>query len=244
MLKACVNGARNLKEHPALARSVEELARDVAAAVRAGADAVHLHVKDDEGADNLDGAALLKVMLAVQSLIPGVPIGVTTGAWASPDRSARVCAVQGWSGLPVRPDFASVNWHEDGADDVAAALLDAGVDVEAGLWHVNGAQAWLAFPHRDRCVRVLLELPDGIGDQEVGTRTRQLLHLIQKIEKFPVLLHGEGSSTWPALKLAGELGFSARIGLEDVLELPDGTTAPDNASLVRAAREILAGIHG
>lgn len=39
------------------------------------------------------------------------------------------------------PDFASVNWHEDGADEVAAALLEIGVGVEAGLWHVDAALA-------------------------------------------------------------------------------------------------------
>jgi uncharacterized protein (DUF849 family) len=33
--------------------------------------------------------------------------------------------------------------------------------------------------------------------------------------------------------------FDVRIGLEDVLNLPDGSPAPDNAALVAAAREIV-----
>jgi uncharacterized protein (DUF849 family) len=44
----------------------------------------------------------------------------------------------------------------------------------------------------------------------------------------------------PALRVAGRLGLSTRIGLEDVLVLPDGSPAPDNAALVRAARDLLA----
>ncbi len=50
-----------------------------------------------------------------------------------------------------------------------------------------------------------------------------------KAHEVPVLLHGEGTSAWPALLLAGRLGLSTRIGLEDVLVLPDGAQAADNA---------------
>jgi uncharacterized protein (DUF849 family) len=56
-----------------------------------------------------------------------------------------------------------------------------------------------------------------------------------------VLLHGEGTSCWPALRHAARRGLATRIGLEDVLELPDGTPAPDNAALVRAATRVLRG---
>jgi uncharacterized protein (DUF849 family) len=90
--------------------------------------------------------------------VPGLPVGVTTGAWALPDPDGRVAAVRSWTMLP---DFASVNWHEDGAEQVAAALLDCGVGVEAGLWHADAVDAWSVSPLRDRCLRVLLELPDG-----------------------------------------------------------------------------------
>ena len=39
---------------------------------------------------------------------------------------------------------------------------------------------------------------------------------------------------------AGRRGLGTRVGLEDTLSLPDGALAPDNASLVRAARGVLA----
>lgn len=38
---------------------------------------------------------------------------------------------------------------------------------------------------------------------------------------------------------AARRGLQTRIGLEDVLELPDGSPAPDNASLVLSALEML-----
>jgi uncharacterized protein (DUF849 family) len=247
MLKACVNGARGPQEHPALPMTAAALAQDVAAVAAAGVDAVHLHVKDGQGADTLNGPALAAALTAVRVAAPKIPVGVTTGAWTLPNADARVAAIRSWRELAVLPDFASVNWHEEGFEEVTAALLGVGVGVEAGVWHVEAAEAWLASPHRDRCLRVLLELPDGLDSAGVDAEAGRLLELVTGTgsteEGLPVLLHGEGSSTWPALQLAGRLGLQTRIGLEDVLVMPDGSTAADNAALVRAARELLAAVN-
>ncbi|NAZ81176.1 hypothetical protein GTR02_05035 [Kineococcus sp. R8] len=237
-LEACLNGARRPHEHRALPVTPAQLAADVTAVAAAGARAVHLHVKDADGADTFDGAALAAVLTAVAAAAPGVPIGVTTGAWALPDPAERIAAIRRW---PVLPAFASVNWHEDGADAVAAALLERGVGVEAGLWHDAAVDAWVASPHRHRCVRVLLELPDGPDAAATRGEASRLVHRVCAGGGVGVgvLLHGEGSSAWPALRCAGRWGLATRIGLEDTLVLPDSSPAPDNAALVRAARALL-----
>ena len=54
-----------------------------------------------------------------------------------------------------------------------------------------------------------------------------------------VLLHGEDTGAWPVLTVAARLGLDTRIGLEDVLTLPDGTVPPGNADLVRAALDVI-----
>lgn len=244
LLKACLNGARRPGRHPALPVTPAQLAADAAAVASAGAGAVHLHVKDAHGADTLDGAALGAVLEAVRTAVPGVPVGATTGAWAAPDPADRLEAVAAWTALP---DFASVNWHEPGAEDVAALLLDRGVGVEAGLWHVEAAERWRRWPDRDRCLRVLLELPDGPDEAGTADTGDALLTSVgagpggRTGGGVPVLLHGAGSSAWPAVRHAGRRGVATRIGLEDTLELPDGSPAPDNAALVRAARAVLPG---
>lgn len=234
LLKACLNGARHPGEHPALPVTPEELARDAARVRAVGAGAVHLHVKDDRGADTLDGAGLAAVLAAVRCAVPGMPIGVTTGAWTEADPARRVSAVRAWTSLP---DFASVNWHEPGAEQVASALLDRGVEVEAGLWHADAVRAWLASPLRQRCLRVLLELPDGPDERETQAQADGLLAMLHRGEgpAVPVLLHGEGSSCWPALRHARTLRLATRVGLEDVLVMPDGSPAADNSALVVAA---------
>jgi uncharacterized protein (DUF849 family) len=180
----------------------------------------------------------------VRARAPALPVGVTTGAWAAPDPAGRVSAVRSWTELP---DTASVNWHEDGAEDVAAALLARGVGVEAGLWHADAVRAWRASPLRDRCCRVLVELPDGPDAAGTEELAAELLAAVGAGPDgwtpggVPVQLHGEGSSTWPALRIAVRHGLGTRIGLEDTLVLPDGSPAPGNAALVLAARSLGAG---
>jgi len=52
------------------------------------------------------------------------------------------------------------------------------------------------------------------------------------------LWHGYGARTWEVISAAGAAGVDVRVGLEDVLELPDGTPA-DNAELVSTALALI-----
>ncbi|MHA7306502.1 3-keto-5-aminohexanoate cleavage protein [Arthrobacter sp. TMN-49] len=241
LVKACLNGARTPKEHPALPTTPVALAADAAAAWSAGADAVHLHVKNCQGADTFAADTLKTVLEAIEAAAPGLPVGVTTGAWSLPDPDDRVAAIRRWTKLPA---CASVNWHEEGADAVAQVLLERGVAVEAGLWHADGVAAWAVFPVRDRCLRVLIELPDGLDDTGTLARAKELLDAVRSVNanSIPVLLHGEGSSCWPALRIASQLGLATRIGLEDTLCLLDGSPAPNNAALLAEAMSLLRSI--
>ena len=54
MLQACLNGTRTRDEHPAVPLRADELAREAAASVAAGADALHLHPRDGDGRETMD----------------------------------------------------------------------------------------------------------------------------------------------------------------------------------------------
>lgn len=232
LLQACVNGTRDAAAHPWLSVDASVVADDAARAVAAGAREVHVHPKDAAGRDSLAAADVARWVWAVRSASPGVPVGVTTGAWAEPDVERRLAAIEGWTELP---DHASVNWHEAGADEVAALLLRRGVAVEAGLWDAAGFEVWKRSPVRGECLRVLVELPDEPAETVREHAEAMIAHIELEEPGIPILLHGEEGSTWPAFDVAVELGLASRIGLEDTLLLPDGSTAPGNAALVRAA---------
>jgi uncharacterized protein (DUF849 family) len=232
MLQVCLNGARTRAEFAALPVSPAELAAAAAAAVAAGAADIHLHPKDPGGTDSLEPDVVAAAVSAVRDAVPGVPVGVTTGAWTEPDPARRVALVREWT---VLPDHASVNWHEDGAEDVAAALLARGIGVEAGIFSAaDGAARFRASALSARVLRVLAEITDTDPATASGTASA----LLAVLGPGPVLLHGEDGGAWPVLTLAATLGLDMRVGLEDVLVLPDGRAPAGNADLVRAARRL------
>jgi len=236
LLKACLNGSRSPAEHPALPVTPVQLSADTVAAVAAGAQAVHIHPKDATGADTLDAAAVAAALDSVRAAAPGIPIGVTTGAWAVDSQAQRLTAVRDWR---VLPDFASVNWHETGAAELAAVLLDRGIGVEAGLWTQRAVASWNSWPRRAGCLRVLLEIVDDLTPAAAVAAAGELLDALAPSPGIPVLLHGEGASAWPILHESVRRRLDVRIGLEDVLLLPNGQLAPNNAALVVAARRII-----
>ncbi|MFG1807317.1 3-keto-5-aminohexanoate cleavage protein [Streptomyces sp. NPDC049040] len=236
MLQACLNGARNRAECAHLPVTPGELAAAAREAVAAGAQDVHLHPKGRDGRDTLDPASVAEALTAVRAAVPRTAVGVTTGAWAAPEPGSRAALIRSWT---VLPDHASVNWHEDGADEVARALLDRGVGVEAGIYSgTSAAERFLAWPDSHRVLRVLAEITDT--DPQAAVRSAAgLLDTLRPAATPPVLLHGEGEAAWAVLRLAAARGLDMRIGLEDVLRLPDGTPSGSNAELVGAAREII-----
>ncbi|MEV6484594.1 3-keto-5-aminohexanoate cleavage protein [Streptomyces sp. NPDC051576] len=231
MVQVCLNGARGPADGGVVPVSPEALADAAAEAVAAGATDIHVHPKSPCGQDTLSPRVLAATLDAIRARV-SVPIGVTTGAWTEPDPVARVLRIRTWTLLP---DHASVNWHEPGAEEVATALLDRGVGVEAGIWSgTDGSARFAASPHRCQVLRVLAEVTDP-DPSAAEASARVLLSDLDIGHGRPVLLHGEDGGAWPVLRLAGRLGLATRIGLEDTLFLPNGERALSNAQLIAEA---------
>lgn len=235
MLQVCLNGARGPREHYNLPIRPETLAQAAADSVEAGATSIHLHPKTPDGADSLETRVVATAIRAVRAATPHVPVGVTTGAWTMPDPQDRITAIRNWT---VLPDHASVNWHEPGAEEVAGALLERGVGVEAGIYSgTDASERFLRSPLRDRVRRVLAEVTD-LTVRGSATTAPLLLERLRSVTT-PILLHGEGAGAWAVLAIAAERGLDTRIGFEDTLQLPDGEIAESNAELVSAAMQRL-----
>jgi uncharacterized protein (DUF849 family) len=229
LLKACLNGAR---AHTA-PKTPGEVAAEGVAVVAAGARAIHVHPRGDDGKETLDGAAVAATLTALRAVVD-VPIGVSTGAWFLPDPADRLHAIEQWTELP---DFASVNMHEDGAEHIAGLLLDRGVGVEAGIWTGESARRFAEGGSQQHCLRILYE--PMVQDVDAAHATVDEIDAALAGLEVPRLLHGYEVTAWAMLRRAGSDGFDARIGLEDTLTLPDGTAASGNAELVRCALELL-----
>ena len=244
LIKACLNGNRKPAEHPALPLSPQDLGRDARQAVKTGAGALHVHPRLPDGSETLEAGAVGAAVEVIRSTCPGVPVGVSTGAWIEPDLERRKESVGAWVSLPAgpRPDFASVNLSETGAIEVRATLLDADIGVEAGLWSADDARRLLEADMAGRCTRVLIELVRERAAEEARLTAQEIETVLKKASVgTPTLLHGEGAVAWPMFLYALERGYDARIGFEDTLALPEGAPARDNAQLVKAALKLASG---
>jgi uncharacterized protein (DUF849 family) len=240
-LKVCLNGGRSRADHPAVPLSPAELAASAVATVAAGAEAVHAHPRNADGIESLAATDIGAAVAAIRQAAPGIPVGVSTGLWiADGDVAMRHNLLAEWAGMPVaaRPNFASVNLSEPGWPDVFRLLRQAGIGAEAGIWSVADVGELASDRGDADWLRILVEVPDVPPIQAMAVAHEILRRLDDLSVPAPRLLHGEGASCWPLIAGASTLGLATRIGLEDTLVGPDGSTVSDNAELVEHALRI------
>ena len=236
LLQATLNGDLTKDAHPALPVSADELARDAAACVRAGARTFHIHPRDADGRERLDAEVVDEVVTRVREAC-GVPVGVSTGAWIEPHLERRLQLVRAWRA----PDHATVNLSEEGSTEVMKALLEAGVGIEAGVWTVGDAELLAASGLGGHVLRICVEPVDLPAAGAVAFVEDIHRALNRPGLTAPRLQHGDGEATWVLLEDAIRRGIDTRIGLEDTLYEPNGRRTAGNEALVRAARALGAG---
>jgi len=246
MIQACLNGNRAPDAHPELPVTPEQLGRDARACVAVGAGSLHVHPRDESGAETLEPVAIAAAVHAIRVAAPRTELSLSTGLWiAGDDPAARLRAISGWT---ERPDLCSVNFSEPGWDELIALLVERGIEVEAGLWQASDAEAlagsglvesWGAgsrgrgrrhLPVR----RILIEPHEASGSDAVARAIEIGTILDRAAIPTPRLYHGYGAATYDVIDAAREAGHDVRIGFEDVLTFRDGREAPDNASLLSA----------
>ncbi|MFE3787837.1 3-keto-5-aminohexanoate cleavage protein [Streptomyces goshikiensis] len=239
-LQVSLNGSRGAAEGAAVPMSPEDLVEAALAAVAAGAGEVLVHPRTPCGRESLSPRVVGPLLEALRGAGTGVPVVVPAGVGAEPDPAGRLERVRSWG---VLPDRAAVHFGEPGAEELAQALLDRGVAVDAVVplgSGVGGPQTagdetagveplvrFLAWPAPDHG-RVRLVAEPAAADPALVAGLRWL-------PPVPVLLFGREAAAWPVLRLAARCGAGARIGLGDVRHLPDGRPARSNAELVAAA---------
>jgi uncharacterized protein (DUF849 family) len=236
-VKACLNGSREPGAHPALPLTATDLAAAALAAAEAGAFAVHVHPRRADGAQTLDPVPCGEAIAAIRLARPGLPVGLSTAAWIEPDPDRRLGLILGWD---PRPDFVSVNLHEPGVLEMVRTLPDAGIGVEAGVWTALAARRLVIEGLARHCLRVLVEPQESEPAAALATVASVDAVLDEAGIRLPRVYHGHDRSAWPVIEAMVARGRDVRVGLEDVLTLPDGRPARDNAELVAAAVRLAA----
>ncbi len=234
MLKVCLNGSRPRYER--VPTTATEIANEARASVDAGAHAIHVHPRAAGGAETLDIDLVVATLAAIREATPGTPIGVSTNDAIVRDPADRLAAIRRWVGPDEGgPDFASVNWHEVGAADVAGTLAARGIGVEAGIFTPTSAARFIGTQWPDQVLRVLVEAIPQVTPGADGVWAAERVLTALGRQRVPVLVHGEDRWTWPVLRWAQLHGHDTRIGLEDTLVDEGGLRVFHNAGLVAAA---------
>lgn len=236
-LMVAPNGARRGKaDHPALPLSPAELAATARACQLAGADAIHLHVRDDAGRHTLDPGRYRAAMAAVAAAAPGMDIQITTEAAGRFDVAAQLDCL-----AALRPAAASASVRELDRDPARAARFYA-LAHETGtrLQHILYGPACIArFEElcasgviRDPLPEVIFVL--GRYDPPRPARPADLAPMLAALRR-PVrwTACAFGLAEHDCLIEAIRQGGNARVGFENNLCAADGTPFPDNAASVR-----------
>ena len=235
ILQAALNGARDASFHPGVPLSVEQVVKSAVAAVGAGANELHVHIRDDRGDESLNPQAVDAMIGALHAALPGTLIGINSGGWIENDDMRRLEHIVAWRNIP---DHASVNIDEAGAIDLGMALHRRGIGIEAGLSSIDDAIKFVESPLAPLVLRILVEPDIQDLDRAMETAREIIARMSLSPNRKPILLHGFNETVWPFIREACRMRCSTRVGFEDTKILPDGREAQSNAELIGAAIEM------
>src|SRR5438105_6446913 len=136
IVQACLNGDHPASYHPNLPVTIEALVDDGRQVINPGASELHIHIRDQKGAESLLADRVDATIRALRARLPGTLIGISTGAWIEKDDDRLLACIDTWK---VLPDYASVNLSEKVAPALFEKLHRLGIGIEAGLARAEDA---------------------------------------------------------------------------------------------------------
>lgn len=230
MIQGALNGGRTRAEHPAIPLTADELAAEAAACAAAGASSIHLHARDESGAETIDPDIVNHVARVVKEAC-GLPVSVSSAPWIEPDQARRFEMLRGWS----EPDLGSALFSDPGAPELFELFESRGIACEAAVLTVDDVEALAASGLAPRAPTVIVEPVTEDVDAALGECAAMHAALDEHGITLPRMQHGVGAACWPLALDALARGYTTRMGFEDVLVDPAGAPVTGNADLIAAA---------
>jgi uncharacterized protein (DUF849 family) len=249
------NGARKgHADHPNLPVTIEEVARDAVQCHAAGAQAIHVHVRDADGRHCIDASRYLKATEAVRRLAGReLIVQITTEAVGQFTPRQQIASVR-----TVHPEAVSIAVKElipDPSAETAAAELyrwahQNRIAVQHIVYAANEFDRLLDLVARGvipgKRHSLIFPLGRYVANQE--SDPAELVPLVAKVlgnggpERFDWWACAFGGSETAALVATAALGGHCRIGFENSFVNADGGRAASNAERIGDLRRALLGI--
>ena len=227
-------GARRSKaDHPALPITIDEIAAEARACLRAGADFLHLHVRDPNGRHSIDPGLYGEAIREVKAQAPGMDIQVTT-------ESAEIFSVQDQYDTlkALCPEAASLSVREVARDmDLAPGIYALAADRGIALQHILYDLEDLAQMRRFQEAGIIQDDPPEVFlafGAYAPPRNADPSSVAMAVEAL-----GGAYPNWAACAFGPteeatlvevvRNGGRPRIGFENNIHLPDGSLAISTA---------------
>lgn len=232
------NGARRGKEaNISLPITIPELITTAASCHKVGADALHLHVRDDNGEHSLDVGLYREAISELHRVVPQLELQITTeaaGIFGVPEQFN--CLRE------LRPKWASVSVREMARDlSLAPKVYELCDENRTKVQHIlydtddialllDWQQQGIVKATQDSVLFVLGRYTQGqVSSPSDLTAFRQAL---PNIKHWMVCAFGPDEHY--CLAHAALQGGAVRVGFENSLVSPNGTPHTDNAASVSA----------
>ncbi len=244
-LMVAPNGARRTKaDHPALPMTLPEIVQTAQDCVAAGADGLHLHLRDDEGRHILDAGLYREALAELRVTVPQMALQITTesaGFYAAPHQ--RAVALESGAGL------VSVALREmvlDTDDAVARKFYmechSRGIFVQHILYDAGDFDLLARLLPDELLFDPGLQLIFVLGrySKDQDSAPDDLKPFLARkdamglMPDWAVCAFGRGETD--CLCEARRWGGKLRVGFENSLWNADGRLAQDNAERVRLVR--------
>lgn len=232
------NGARRMKtDHPQLPLTIPELVEATLACVKAGADGLHMHVRDTNGQHTLDAGLYLEAMSEIKTVLPQLYIQITTEAVGQYSPMQQRDLVKN-----IEPEAVSISIAEMLADgEVKEAIefynwcQDANIKVQHIIYGPEDLEQIEALPLLNNTHLQLLFVLGRYTKNQVS-KPEDLkpfydwLTLKKPDVDWAICAFGQGETD--CLIEAHKHGGKIRIGFENSLWNRDGYVATDNTERV------------
>jgi uncharacterized protein (DUF849 family) len=247
-LMVAPNGARRGKaDHPALPVTLPEIVETARACRDAGADGLHLHLRDAGGRHLLDAGAYREALDELRRAVPEMALQVTTEAAGlyEPPHQRAVALGAGADLVSVALREMATPPHDATAPAFYAACAERGIAVQHILYDAADFDLLARLVPPGLLASPDLQMIFVLGRYAAGQDSdpRDLEPFVQRLEQHGTAadwaLCAFGRSETACLAAAHAAGGKLRVGFENNLLNGDGRLARDNAERVAVVAKVL-----
>lgn len=241
-IMAAATGARRTKtDHPGIPITIPESVACARACFDAGANAFHLHIRDDNEQHSIDPGRYAEALAEMKRALPDMPVQVTTESGGIFDVPTQFATLR-----DLKPDWASLCVREVARDRHLAPHVynhcrDQGTKIQHILFDEDDARLlgnWQRKGWIEEDPSVILVLGRYTADMNSDPAALEpFLAALPPVGKW--MLCAFGPNEHACLVKAAALGGDVRVGFENSYVQADGTPWPDMPASITALKTAL-----